>query len=224
MPYQGQIMNYRPFYIWILGNKQGIKKIIKDNIINNYKNVELFGIDYDDLSLTLLPQPRKGKISFPEQNNSFTCAEVSKKYPVLITLGLNLRHLPAPYQDIDYLLKNLQFSRSSINCKINVYDAAGIQKQKNFDQIAKKIENLSLTHFITLEFDNLNINDTEFSIYLIKEKPSWINTTSIDDDVNLTLKELEGKTFSLRYLVGAFERKFGNEEIFRINFELQPLK
>lgn len=220
-PHSGRVMNNRPFYIWLFGQKQAIKEVMKLGIIKEYKNANFYNIDYNDITYELLPQPRKGHLTINDQNSSFTCSSISTTKPCMITLGLDLSDMPKSYQDITYLKNNLSISKNSINCQINIFDLSSIKTQKGYDEISRIIDDKELTHFITLEFNNLREDDSHFSLLLKKEKPGWIDLAHLENDSSLTLQQLEGKTFSLKYLLGAFERKYPNDELFQIDFILQ---
>ncbi|MBL4586356.1 MAG: hypothetical protein JKX84_04755, partial [Flavobacteriales bacterium] len=106
-PYVGRILHNRPFYIWILGNGDLIKKIHAEGILKGYESVHFYNLDYQETPVKLLSHPRKGNMSIDTDKKEFTVKKVSPDRPVEITVGLNLSALPEAYQEIGYLSQNV---------------------------------------------------------------------------------------------------------------------
>ena len=219
-PFVSEIMQNRPFYIWIFGSSSSIKQIFEKNTFKNYKNIYTYGINYKEITCKLLKYPKDGRISITD-NENIKIIEVSDELPVTFTIGLDLSLFPEYCKEQNYLSNNLEIDSDFFAPNIEVFDIEDIKKtlsKREFEDIRPVISQFGLTRFVKLTFDNMP--DSVFKLILQKKEPKWINNAEIDDDLCKSIEELEKKTFSFTYLTNAFNDKYEGENIFEINFTL----
>lgn len=226
-PYAGKILHKRPYYIWMFGDGKLIEKIHEDGSLKGYESVHFYNIDFDDTPVKLLSHPRKGHVEISTDKKEFTIEGASTNEPVEITVGLNLKAWPKTYQDIGYLRKNISIKPdyAGTNCNVNVCDVEEIKKDKrDYAKIERVVVKEGLTHFVILSFSDSDMSNDSFQLIFSKEKPDWLTESHLDDDLNQPEASIEGKTFSFGQLIDAFDRRYKNEELLRVNFELMTNK
>lgn len=231
-PYKYQILNERPFYIWVLGEPATVKKIIATKTFEEANESHLYDLSYTEMPLGIISYPRAGRVFFPEgDNQQFTVSGVSEKTPLKITVGLDMSDMPVPFQDVTFLKKALKIEQSYLGVEIEVFDENGINQLIKDDQFLRdqsrsdylrEIENSGFNRFVTLSFTNLSAKDELISLRIRNDGiPDWVMQTNLDDDYDISAAQLESKTFSFKYLIDAFERHYDQSELLSIDFKLQ---
>ncbi len=223
-------LHNRPLYIWIFGEPELIDEALKQGLLSESKVPYQNNFFYRDsfcleIPYLILPEPHQGQISFDFEENQITIIKISPKIPVSFTIGLNLSNAPMYIKNTEFLSKNLQFDREDLNIgnEIKVYDQNTIKSATDkYKIIAPIITSNSLTHFITITFQNLNLtHDVDFSLVLRNSEPVWIEDVHIQDDLDVPAESLEMKTFASRYISQGFNLRFYSDGMAENTFEIK---
>lgn len=214
-PFAGQTMKKRPFFIWLLGDKNGIEEILEKNIVRDYEASYSYGISNVDMSPVILPYPKKGKIIINEEKGNIRVNEP----PISFTIGINANKIPDFYLKQSLIEQSLTIDKPFLGASFEFKDVKMIQQVSKYEEIANLISHFHLTHFITVALKKMPEKGESFSVLLPKPSANWITMTSKNDDKDVEIESLEGKTFSFKYITDAFERKFEEEMIFEIKIK-----
>jgi hypothetical protein len=223
-PFRGKILHKRPFYIWILSSPENLKKFIEKKLIMNYENMFTYG-------LSNIPFEYKFcNLKISKHINAYFIVNDSlfrfNKSPGLVTFGISTRNFPS-YITTRYLEENLEIDKKFLNITIEVKnkDSLDIYKKNkvNSENEIKSIKSLfyknNLDHIVILKFNC--IPKEEFKLILRKDilkSAEWVNESSISDDTELNIYELEGKTFSFAEFSKAFSDTFKSDTLFSLKF------
>tara|TARA_B100001245_G_C22894405_1_gene431533 strand:+ start:4982 stop:6232 length:1251 start_codon:yes stop_codon:yes gene_type:complete len=220
-PFYGDVMKKRPFYVWVLGDVAVIKKMLREDVFRDYENTELFGLEFnDDIKVQLLSHPRKGKVIVAPEKSRFVVIENSQSRPAQISLGLNLSVLPATLATPSFLQSHFQFNQSHIDGEVGVINKEDIDTEKEYTEVRPVMSREKLTHLLSLSFTNLSETSGDFQLQLHKPEARWTRQAHLDDDVEISLASLEGKTYAFQSLMEAFYKAYDESPtLLTINFK-----
>lgn len=192
---EGQRINdKRPFYIWLMGDKVYLKKILDSIDINQIegsgvKNVYMASTMLDTIPFSIsMPKPGKGSYKL---NNSIEPKTISnakvdskgddKKFEVSISVDFSNILLPEEYLMDEH---NYDISNSAYNVEIKKYSGPNADKY---------------THEIKLILDKPVISRGLITISMINNIPQWVYeyTDEVGKDVNNAML----KTYGFKYLI-----------------------
>lgn len=218
-PYYDRILKYRPFYIWIFGNKHIVKELVTRDIFGKYAQSHSYNIPMNNAAFHLLKNPRKGKIAINIENNLLRIKEISQNRPVQFTMGINLhkqlRGFHKQFMDSNNYTVEPGFLKETIVLKIK---NRSILSEKNVDK--PTIEHEKLSHFLQPIFHDLDPNTEKIKITLFNKNPLWIKQTSLDDDLGIAADSLTYKTFAFNTITKAFDRAFKSQNDTLAHFTL----
>lgn len=204
----------RPYYIWILGSNSQIETILNKKIIDNIKGGFMNRLIFQSLSRTrshdystMCPDYKillNNKIgSFRLKNGAKGPISEAKKatdtrnsgfFGFNVAIDFSQYHL-----DEKYFTDTLNYKiPSNYNLSVSV----------NSDVSDKTIS--SYKHIISLKTDKLK--DETIKIELIENVPSWVVSSTSNDDSNILNDDKEkNKTFGYKYLIdGVFDGFYSN--------------
>lgn len=199
-PYYNTILKNRPFYIWVLGDKQLVKELLSQNLFENYDKAYAFNVSMNDIPYAILRKPVSGKISLNPENNTVIIHEVEEQRPVQFTIGVNLEKHPPFYENLFMNVENYEISPSYLKNTI-----AFETKSKNE---LKGSEGKGFTHFLQPTLFDMNVEITEMSFTLKIQPAEWFKETHLIDDYKITPETLEHKTFAFNFITDAFEKAY----------------
>ncbi len=218
-PYYNTILKNRPFYIWVLGNKNLVNQLLEKELFKKYDQSHFFNLPLNDINAHVLASPKKGKISINEEKQTITIKEASSKKPVEFVIGVNLRNKPKYYSTLfsDSYLFKIEPDFLNDKIKLEPMDLSSILGKKNVNK--NFIDKNKLSNFLKINMMDLDPNLASFSISLPSIGASWFDTVHLDDDLVLTAEQLEGKTFAFKYITDGFDRYYQDEgALLKFNF------
>ncbi|HMP22460.1 MAG TPA: hypothetical protein PKC39_15990 [Ferruginibacter sp.] len=212
----------RPYYVWVIGNKNQIGQILNKKILDNIKGGYTNKLVFQSIKASSEP---KSKILYRPRIGEFdskllaqriiTNASASKENKNKGIFGFNVAvdfsnsiHDANYFLDIDnYLLSNPKYQLQ-----------VEIIEDKNDPSLS------GFTHLLKLKTNELR--DGFLKIDVVGKTPSWVNTsTSFDDSNILSDKTEQQKTFGLKYLIDgvsdAFYPKSGSNTINSISVTIK---
>lgn len=208
-PFYGKVMEKRPFYVWVLGDANVIKKMLREGVLQDYEHAELFGLDFnDDVRVQLLSHPRQGKVIVTPEKSRFVVIENSQSRPAQISLGLDLSALPANLRTPSSLHSHFHLHQSHIESEIEVVNKEDTDVQKEYAEVRPVMSREELTHLLSLSFTNLSETTGDFQLQLQKPEANWTQKAHLEDDVEATITSLEGKTYAFQSLMEAFYKAY----------------
>lgn len=208
--YFNEELHYRPYYIWLFGKPEIIQHALSKGILEDYNNAYYWGIKGNSIKPKLVSHPRKGE--WINLNNNIELINVSESNPVQFTLGVNLSNLPLVARDKQFLQSNLKISNINAGGSIKVCLPEEYQ-ESNRPEIKKLSESKNFTHFLEVTFTNVTTSTGNINVYLPFNQNDWLSDANLDRDLTtnnqmISAADLEKKTFSLKYITDAFDRKF----------------
>jgi hypothetical protein len=202
----------RPFYVFVIGNKQLLKEVTdvmkNDSFFRPEKSLD-FGIQNDPVRrYTLfhshLPIHQRGSCLFVNSNSVKCKWNPSATDPVKFGVGLNLSGLPGYARENKYLTDHLGISISN-NIRLTelnppVSAISGIKLDPVVEQ--KKSNSLGCTHFLNLTISDLFDQDEIINVTVRGEEDNWYESWSCTNDLEIgTDTGLQEKTFNLNWLI-----------------------
>ncbi len=210
-PFYNQILNDRPFYIWVFGEPTLVTKVLSKNIIKTYQAAHTYNLPLQKMEVGLLKYPKSGKISITPEKNTILIKEIEAKRPATFTIGLDLKELSDLQKN--QLLDSLNYE---VYPKYIAETISLIIKDKNtllLEKIKDKsvIESSSYTHFVQPTLYDFNVGTEKIYFKNFNKEAEWINDTDLEDDVDISKSDLENKTFGFQFITKAFSRAFSAE-------------
>jgi len=217
--YKGQLMNNRPYYIMVFGNRNMLSGLIDADVFAPWDNLYAsFGLDNSDMTTGKLNMEFAPSSSWIWDNSSedyesenmgtiWTTAELGSTQETF-TVEFNKFDIPA-----------------FLNQK---YEIGDYHLSKVVDKIKETTDpsNPKLLRFeVTLKPFNQLPEEGDLEFNLISQN-SWVKGSSIDDDSNIDITTIEGKTWGLNAIVENIDKaRFGNsgrpiDEVATVHFKV----
>jgi len=212
--YKDTLMANRPYYVWVFGSENNLKGIINNKSFNKHNpNVFSYGLDYSccDVKSQLVSYDMSGKIFLDKTSNVIKFKDFDRDNNITFTMAVDLSHLPEFVNAKSFLSNNLRITPEYMNVATQVIEASNVNSSKVASELS-----INPTHYIVMTIPKSKDNEVardDYSIEIKREEPKWVNTSHIDDDRGLTIKEIEGKTFGLNAITDAFKNTYENQEI-----------
>ncbi len=201
-PYYNTILKNRPFYVWVLGDKQLVKELLSQKLFENYDKAYAYNISMDDVPFAILKEPRKGKIAVNTEQNTVIMKDVEQKRPVQFTIGVNLEKYPSFYKSLFMNVENYEVSPSHLKETIALQTKAKSE--------LKGVVGIGFTHFLQPKLVDLDFETKEL-VFTLKNQPSnWYKETHLVDDYQVPAETLEHKTFAFNFITAAFDKAYRN--------------
>jgi hypothetical protein len=194
----------RPFYIWFIGTKTQIEKVIQSKLLEeldgSYINKTIFQPAINEVvRYKIMSNPLHG--TFDRKNLVNNVIEKPTKSKGNQNLGLFGFTIAVDFskgiQDASYYLDTSNYNVSNGTYKLVIEE---IKDKSN--------PNLSgFTHLLKLQTNE--IREEDLKIELIGKAPSWVYDYTSDDDSRILIdKSEQQKTFGLKYLVEGISEAF----------------
>ncbi len=225
-PYPKGIQAYegvnRPYYVWIFGKSRevdALNKALKEEGFKPEEELHL-GFDFNDHPEYRMMNytGKQGEYILSADNQRIEEAKLYKGDVIEITVGIDLSAFPDKLMHKSYLNPRTMVFRGK-----NVDGRVVAVSPLNNAQLMQKDMNLAeknnLTHFVTVELTSLKAKEASFDLVLPKKDLPWYEDWSVDDDSQV--KENEGKTFALSYLIGGVKEAYqDNSDYFKITIPI----
>jgi hypothetical protein len=189
------INDNRPYYIWLMGNRSNLKKVMDEVDTDKIKgsgvqNIYMASKPIKSLSYGILPQQSIGKFK-PDPANTKT--SVLKAKPVKtggntsfqLAIGVDFSELLLPDE---YLTNPDNYSVSNVAYKLEIV------KNKNIQS--------SYTHILKLNLTEPIINKGIVKITLNNSMPTWVEEYTDEVGLDINAEGAMEKTYGLKYLIG----------------------
>ena len=205
---KGQVI--RPYYLWVIGNRELLKQFDAQLYkLESFKpdlamNFGLFDKSVTDYSI-FFRFKKSGE--WETDGKALTDANISKKQPATVAVGLDLSALPPYAQDTDYLRQHLQLKTDDADFKIaNIVLASNVNKGELKKNELDDLTNS--THIFVININDLYKPKAEISFRLPLQYDTSYRKLSIMDDRNIA--NISGKTFGFEYLVDGVRAAYQN--------------
>jgi hypothetical protein len=214
----------RPFYIWVIGNKELLAKFDAQlaDISSFRPEQELhFGLADKAVSdFSILPTLAREGADWMESSEGTGIEDVGdpKKSPVQFCAGLNLSTLPPYARDVAYLQKNLKLDLKGCEATATVIpkSAADASKLRSEPQ---KAAFERCTHLLLVRVNSIALKNASISARLPLRYDTWFQDWSCMDDKNLAAS-CAGRTFALEHLVSGVRDAYETKNADYINITL----
>jgi len=200
----------RPYYLWVIGNKELVGKFNKKLAdLNDFKpvldlNFGLFDktIDYFE---TFFAYERVG--NWKAENEGIADLEASKKKPSSFAIAVDLSALPNSISEPDYLNKHLKTSSENLDFRIkNILLTKDLDKFKLKPREKEYLEDN--THVIIIEVSDIYKDKGSIDLKLPLVYDNGYKAMSTMDDRNLD--SIPGKTFAFEHLIDGVREAYEN--------------
>lgn len=211
-PYYNETLTNRPFYVWVFGDQLLVSKILEANKIKEYENAHVYNMQSQQIPSGILKYPSSGKISINTEDQSLLIKEVDARRPALYTIGLDASKLSKVHQE--KLLDTLIYEIDPVFMNESVQFLIQEKEDLLSEDIAHKpaIQNASYTHFLQVRLSDFDLSTEQFNINIINNEPQWIQEASIEDDLGMTVNDLENKTFGFDFISNAFAKAYSAKD------------
>lgn len=188
------IKDTRPFYIWLIGSSQYLKKVMSTV---DYKKIKGSGVQniyavssaIGNINYSILPQPRIGKFA-PDKKSPKTsiinAKTENKGGSNMFQLSIGVDYSNLLLED-EYLLDSNNYDISNKSYSLEV--------TKNSNQSS------SYTHIIKLTLNQPIISRGTVKISLLNKMPQWIYDFNDADGLDIHEDGAMKKTYGLKYLI-----------------------
>lgn len=185
----------RPYYVWLLGDRSNLKKVMNKVGVDKIKgsgvqNIYMASKPIKSLSYGILPQQSIGNFK-PDPANTKT--SVLKAKPVktggntsfLLAIGVDFSELLLPDE---YLTNPDNYSVSNMAYELEIV------KNKNIQS--------SYTHILKLNLTEPIINKGIVKITLNNSMPTWVEEYTDEVGLDINAEGAMEKTYGLKHLIG----------------------
>ncbi len=192
------IIQERPYYIWIFGNSDVLKKYFPDNYLNSlngYEDMARFFI-YPKGNDNYRPNSHK-KIGtyYPSRGNVYTLERVKPNSSSVFQISIAVDFSQLPLND------NYLSDKSNYSCS-NGFDVVSIDKPTDISVLGFSKQ----THLIVVKKTGNPIGT--LTVSLKNKGYAWITTTNINDDCNI--RGNSNQTFGFEVLNKAIIEAYNN--------------
>jgi hypothetical protein len=226
-PYPKGVQQYegvqRPYYVWFFGESRTVDALNRALKEEGFKAEEELHLGFD---FNREPEYRimnytgkQGEYVLSADNRRLEEAKLYKGDVMEMNVGVDLSAYPEKMtQKSNLNPRTLQFRGKNVEGVITkvapLDDAQLMQKDVNL------AEKNNLTHFVTVQLTSLKAREGSFDLIMPKKDSPWYEDWSVDDDSQV--KENEGKTFALAYLIrGVREAYQDNSDYFKITIPVK---
>lgn len=213
----------RPFYLWIVGNKELVSKFC--NTLQEFPDFKhqlaiSFGMfEYPISNYNLLFKTGK-EGSWSYDNNNLKETSITKNKAIRFSIAVNFNKLPPYAKDINYLKANFKLAKTNMEAKIlDIKKASEI----DFSKAAPKEKSIiqDATHIISFEVTDLYQTQGTLGLNLPLLYDTGYKNWSTMNDKSISL--IENKTFAFEHLVNGVKEAYQttNENYFNISINLK---
>jgi hypothetical protein len=200
----------RPYYLWVIGNKELVSKFNKKLAdLNNFKpvldlNFGLFDKTIDDFE-TFFTYEREGE--WKVDDKGIADLKASKKKPSVFAIAVDLSALPMSISAPDYLNQHLKTSSENLDFKIkNILLTKDLDKSKLKPREKEYLEDN--THVIVIEVSDIYKDNAKIELKLPLVYDNGYKAMSTMDDREFD--SIPGKTFAFEHLIDGVREAYEN--------------
>lgn len=200
----------RPYYLWVIGNKELVSKFNKKLAdLNNFKpvldlNFGLFDETIDDFE-TFFTYEREGE--WKVDDKGIADLKASKKKPSAFAIAVDLSALPSSISTPDYLNQHLKTSSENLDFKIkNILLTKDLDKSNLKPREKEYLEDN--THVIVIEVSDIYKDNAKIDLKLPLVYDNGYKALSTMDDRELD--SIPGKTFAFEHLIDGVREAYEN--------------
>ncbi|RYY37427.1 MAG: hypothetical protein EOP46_02705 [Sphingobacteriaceae bacterium] len=207
--------NKRPYYIWVIANKDILK-----NFIDRFTQISTFEPEQSlYFGLTEEPVKQYGVLTQVEKAGEWSVdnkteivdAEIPKDDSLKFCIGVNLENLPAYARNVTYLQKNLQITADGCTANFMVKTKSAQDPEKIKGPQQNKLFKKS-SHLLVISVTKMNMNDAVVNLKLPLKYDMWYENWSTDDDKDMKFSGNPSKTFAFKYLINGVKEAYETRE------------
>jgi len=213
----------RPYYIWVIGNKELLQRFNKElSEIEAFKpelaiSFGIFDAPINDYTL-LFKTGKRGEWVFDD--NSLTEVSATKKSPIKFSIAVDFSSLPNYAKDSGYLRANLKLLHPDLDARLaSINEAVEIDLGKAAPKEKAPLQNA--THVISFEVNELYQSKGSVTLQLPLRYDTSYRNWSVMDDKNV--KMIGKRTFAFEHLVNGVREAYqnNNENFINITINLK---
>lgn len=213
----------RPFYIWVIGDKQLLPKFNEQlNGISTFtpEKILSFGLSNKPLSSYEIISQVERIGNWMKDANGLKDIEIDAT-TVQFCTALNLKDLPIYAKDKDYLQSNLKVVESGckVTTEVKLKSDVDISNLKSKPQIEAFD---SATHVVVYKITEMNLSNASIHTYLPLIFDTWYVDWSCMDDTDIS--KISGKSFAFEYLIQGVTEAYGSSDAKYIDFSVNLKK
>lgn len=185
----------RPYYVWLMGNRSNLKKVMNEVDIDKIKgsgvqNIYMASKPMKSLSYGILPQQSIGNFK-PDPANTKTSVlnakpiKIGKNTTFQLAIGVDFSQMLIPDE---YLMNPNNYSVSN--------NAYRLEIVKNKNSLS------SYTHIVKLILIEPIISKGAIKITLNNSMPAWVEEYTDEVGLDINAEGAMEKTYGLKYLIG----------------------
>jgi hypothetical protein len=214
---------FRPYYIWIIGNKNAIYSFMDKYSIKQAKGYQDFLIIDHSNSVDI---PENKLLAHTLKNGRFSICRDQQESLCIENIEFNDRESPASLQfalalDLSKipLSEKLKLEPSNFVITSQKGDQLQVIMIQSISSIEKNDERFrgNATHIIAIRTQALSRGEQVINIKMKKGIPPWVKEVSTNDDSQDAIKN---KTFGLDYLIEGVNLAFNPTEAFYFDIPL----
>jgi hypothetical protein len=206
-PFYNEQLKNRPLYIWVFGEAYLLNQIVSKELIDGYNGVHAYNFPFNEVNIGLTKALKSGKVAINEEDQTLVIEDAEKRKPAQFSIGMDLSNNSIFNQE-------RLINTSSISVFPEYLSNASeveIQSKRKIVSESKTRDKASVqsslfTHYVRIKLTQFDQNVEEIGVAIQTTEPNWITSTHIDDDIDISSEDLEGKTFGFKYITAAFER------------------
>lgn len=195
-----KIEGRRPFYIWIIGNKENVAKLHGEIPMSKFKGsgVEnVFTIIRGNQTLDYAIRLGSGKFSLDKKNSKAKIVKTKRDHNHKITFSVNVNFSKLLLDD-NYLKNTNNYLVNDKDYQLSITDSPASSHE----------------YTNSLNFISDKIKPTNLSVKLKMNIPEWVDQMNDDEGLDINANDAMGKTYGIKYLINGVYEAFTQKENF----------
>jgi len=214
----------RPFYIWVLGDKELLVKFnAKLHDISTFIPEQYLHFGLTDEAITsyeVISQiERKGE--WMKEKDGIKDIKIKENETVQFAAVINLESLPEYAKSLKYLQETINIEQTGCVVELEIKDKASVDRSKLKSK--PQIESFERgTHVIVIKVSSMNLSEAKLRITLPLNYDTWYNGWSTMDDKNIST--IDNKTFAFEHLITGVKEAYATKNENYIDFTINLKK
>ncbi|MDR1884538.1 MAG: hypothetical protein LBR26_17455 [Prevotella sp.] len=190
----------RPFYIWIIGDKENVAKLHAEIPMSKFKGSgieNVFTIIRGNQNVDYAIRPGTGKFNLDRENSKTKIVKTKRDHNEKVTFAVDA-DFSELLLDGNYLKNLKNYSVSDKDYQLNITDSPA--------------NPYGYTN--SLNFISDIIKSTNLSVKLKMNIPEWVEQMNDDIGLNINANDAMGKTYGIKYLINGVYEAFTKKENF----------
>ncbi|GBU08788.1 hypothetical protein AwDysgo_21190 [Bacteroidales bacterium] len=184
----------RPFYIWLIGNKENVSALLAKIPMSKFKGSGIentFTLTQANQKVDYAIRPGTGKFKLDKLNSKTNLVNFKKGHNGNASFSVNV-NFSNLLVDSEYLKNASNYILNDKDYQLNITDAPA--------------NSLAYTH--SLNFTTEKVKPSNLSIKLRMSVPEWVEEMNDNEGLDINKDEAMNKTYGIKYLVNGIYEAF----------------